>query len=121
MISIDSRAEELAAMDALHAARRSRRTRNARVRRRCVPRLLDALEERTLLSATLIKDINRVNLTPSQITGAGGNIYFVTTAADGGTDLDVKTATGTTVLKEVRIAGSSGSSTGFYDLTPVGA
>ena len=60
----------------------------------------EALEERTLLSLTLLKDINPAPLFPTEITGAGGNVYFVTKAADGGSDLDVKTAAGTTLLKE---------------------
>ena len=62
---------------------------------------LEALEERTLLSLTLIKDINPAPLYPAEITGAGGNVYFVTKAADGGSDLDVKTATGTTAPQGV--------------------
>ena len=77
---------------------------------------LDALEERTLLSLTLIKDINPMPLFPAEITGAGGNVYFVTQAADGGSDLDVKTATGTTPLKEFPAPDSS-----ISDLTPDGS
>ena len=76
---------------------------------------LEALEERTLLSLTLIKDINPAPLYPSQITGAGGNVYFVTQAADGGSELDVKTAAGTKLLKEFPGANSS------ISLTPVGS
>ncbi len=77
---------------------------------------LDALEERTLLSLTLIKDINPMPLFPAEIMGAGGNVYFVTQAADGGSDLDVKTATGTTPLKEFPAPDSS-----ISDLTPDGS
>jgi ELWxxDGT repeat protein len=77
---------------------------------------LEALEHRTLLSLTVIKDINPMPLFPAQITGAGANVYFVTTAADGGAALDVKTAGGTTLLKEFSSANDS-----LSDLTPDGS
>ncbi len=95
------------------------RRRGARTSRRRRTRSLlqvEALEERSLLSLALIKDINPVPLFPAQITGAGGNVYFVTQAADGGADLDVKTATGTSVVKEF-----SGSDSSISDLTPDGS
>ena len=87
-------------MDSVHVARRIGRTRTSRNRRAFSPMRPEALEERTLLSLSLLQNINPVALFPTEITGAGGNVYFVTTTADGGTDLDVKTATGVTVLKE---------------------
>ncbi len=92
-----------------------RRRRGARTSRRRRTRSLlqvEALEERALLSLSLIKDINPVPLFPAQITGAGGNVYFVTQAADGGADLDVRNATGTTVVKEF-----SGRDSSISDLT----
>jgi ELWxxDGT repeat protein len=101
-------------MDWFHSARRSCRT--LRRRRTCSPMLAEVLEERTLLSLTLIKDINPAPLFPAEITGAGANVYFVTEAADGGSDLDVKTATGTALLKEFAGADSS-----ISHLTPDGS
>jgi ELWxxDGT repeat protein len=77
---------------------------------------LEALEERTLLSLTPIKDINPVSLFPAEITGAGRDVYFVTQAADGGSDLDEKTAAGTTLVKEFHAQDS-----GLSELTPVGS
>ena len=103
-------------MDSARSARRTHRTRTSRPRRTCPPMRLEALEERTLLSLTLIKDINPVPLFPAEITGAGGNVYFVTKAADGGSDLDVKTATGVTLLKEFPTTDGS-----LSELTPVGS
>ena len=88
-------------MDSVHFARRVRRTRTSRKRWTFSPMRPEALEERTLLSLTLLKDINPVPLFPAEITGAGGNVYFVTKAADGGSDLDVKTATGVTAPQGV--------------------
>ncbi len=102
-------------MDWFRSARRIRRPRASRPRRTGSPMRLEALEERTLLSLTLIKDINPAPLYPSQITGAGGDVYFVTQAADGGSELDVKTAAGTKLLKEFPGANSS------ISLTPVGS
>lgn len=61
---------------------------------------LEVLEERTLLSLTLVRDINRVPLYPAEITGAGGDVYFMTSTPGGASDLDVKTAEGLTVLTE---------------------
>ncbi len=104
------------AMDLGQPPRRSRCARSIRRRFTCLPMRLEVLEERSLLSLSLIKDINPVPLFPAQITGAGANVYFVTQAADGGADLDVKTVAGTTVLKEF-----SGSSSSISDLTPDGS
>ena len=94
-------------MDILYSAGRKRRPRTSRRRRTGASIRLEVLEPRTLLSLTLLQDINPVALDPTQITGAGGNVYFVTGAAGGGSDLDVKTATGTTILKEFPASNSS--------------
>ncbi len=53
---------------------------------------------------------------PGRDHGCGANVYFVTQAADGGADLDVKDATGTAVVKEF-----SGSDSSISDLTPDGS
>ena len=103
-------------MDTFQFARRVRRARHSRPRRTCSPTVLEALEERTLLSLTLIKDLNPMPLFPADITGAGEKVYFVTTAADGGADLDVQTGSSATVLKEF-----SGSNSVISDLTPDGS
>ena len=103
-------------MDLAQTPRRSRRARSFHRRLRSVPMRLEVLEERSLLSLSLINDINPVPQFPAQITGAGANVYFVTQAADGGADLDVKTGAGTTVVKEFAGAGNS-----ISDLTPDGS
>lgn len=82
---------------------------SARTRRTRSPIDLEPLEGRTLLSLTLVKDINKVDVYPAQITGAGGKVYFTTRAADGGINLDVKTTAGTTVLKDFNSSANSGS------------
>jgi ELWxxDGT repeat protein len=83
---------------------------------------LEALEERTLLSLTLIKDINPVPLFPAEITGAGGNVYFVTKAADGASGLNVKSATGVALLKEFPARSSATSDReDVTSLTPIGS
>jgi ELWxxDGT repeat protein len=86
---------------------------------------LEALEERTLLSLSAIKDINPVNTGPAEMTVVGENVYFVTTGADGGTDVDVKNSTGVTVLKDFP-PGSLNVGVGILasqiaELTPVGS
>lgn len=97
---------------------------SARKRRTRSPIDLEPLEVRTLLSLTLVKDINKADLYPSQITGAGGKIYFITKATDGGINLDVRTSAGPTVLlKEFNPSMGSSASYGgtVRDLTAVGA
>lgn len=88
--------------------RPSRRT--ARRRESQITLHLEPLEERRLFSFSLLKDINTVPVTPNQITGAGGKVYFMTTGSDGGAELDVKTAKGVTQLAE-----------DASDLTPLGS
>ena len=56
-------------MDLVHIARRIRHTHTSRNRRSFSPMRLEALEDRTLLSLTLLKDINPVALFPAEITG----------------------------------------------------
>src|SRR5437763_590534 len=80
------RSQEIAARDSAQSAHRIARTRVPRPRRACSPMRLEVLEERTLLSLTLIKDINPLPFFPAEITGAGGNVYFVTKAAGGAAD-----------------------------------
>ena len=89
------------AMELAQALRASAVAVPAEFRRRLhlLANAVEVLEERSLLSLSLIKDINPVPLFPAQITGAGANVYFVTKAADGGADLDVKNATGTAVVE----------------------
>ena len=87
-------------MDSVHERRRIRRTRTSPRRSNFTPMRLEALDGRTLLSLTPLPVINPVALYPAEITGAGGNVYFVTRTADDGSDLDVKTATGVAVIKE---------------------
>ncbi len=110
-------------MDSVHIARRTRRTRPSRTPRSFSPTRPEALEGRTLLSLTLLKDINPAPLFPTEITGAGANVYFVTKAADGAPDLDVKTTTGVTLLKEFPASndGASDSVPGVSKLTAVGS
>ena len=87
-------------MDSVHPTCRCRRTRTSCPRRARAELRVEALEERTLLSLTLINDINPAPLLPAEITGAGGNVYFVTKASGGGAELNVETATGPKILKE---------------------
>src|SRR5262249_12282177 len=96
---------------------------SARKRRTHLPIGLEPLEGRTLLSLTLVKDINKVDLYPAEITGAGGKVYFITKAADGGINLDVRTSAGTTVLKEFNPSHLSvyGVAVPVHNLTPVGS
>lgn len=104
-------------MDTAHGVRRPRRTRRA-----FSPTRPDALEGRTLLSLSLLQDINPAGLTPAEITGAGGNVYFVTRAPGGGSDLDVETAAGVATLKAFPATSDSASdSQGIDGLTAVGS
>jgi ELWxxDGT repeat protein len=102
---------------------RPARSRNIRRQREREPIRLEALEERMLLSLTLVKDINPVNINPTEITRAVGNIYFVARTAYGGADLDVKTATGVTVLKDVPASSLDWNFDPglLYGLTPAGS
>ena len=110
-------------MDSVHFTPRVRRARILRKRWTFSPTRPEALEGRTLLSLTLLKDINPAPLFPTEITGAGGNVYFVTKAADGGSDLDVQTAAGVKLLKAFPTSndGLSDSLPGVSDLTAVGS
>lgn len=100
----------------------TRRTRSARSRRRaCLAATLEALEGRTLLAASLLKVINPVNTVPAEIAGAGGAAYFVNDLPGGRAELEVKSAAGVTVLKDVPApVGNTGSPDAIYDLTPAG-
>ena len=102
-------------MDSVHVGRRIGRTRTSRRRRTFSPTRPEALEERTLLTLSLLQNVNPVPLFPAEITGAGGNVYFVTTAADGGAELDVQTATGVTPLEDFP------ATIDISSLTPVGS
>ncbi len=110
-------------MDWVHFTRRVRRARHSRKRWTFTPTRPDALEGRTLLSLSPLTDINPAPLFPTEITGAGGDVYFVTKAADGGADLDVQTAAGVRLLKTFPYSndGLSDSVPGVYDLTAVGS
>jgi ELWxxDGT repeat protein len=113
--------QEIAAMDSVHFTRRVRRARNLRKRWTFSPMRPEVLEGRTLLSLTLLKDINPAPLFPTEITGAGGDVYFVTKAADGGSDLDVQTAAGVRLLKAFPDLNDGDSFPGVSDLTAVGS
>ncbi len=58
-------------MDSRPSARPINRPRNTRKRQTFCPARLEALEERALLSLTLLDGINSVPLFPAEITGAG--------------------------------------------------
>lgn len=105
-------------MDSAHFVRTPLRTRASRSGRRFRPASVEALELRALLTASLIKDINPVTLSPAEISGAGANVYFVARAADGGAALDVRNAIGTTVLKEFPL--NYGGEPSVLQLTAVG-
>jgi ELWxxDGT repeat protein len=52
-----------------------------------VPARLEQLEERTLLSAALIKDINATPSNPRNLAAVGSTLYYTSTNASGGTNL----------------------------------
>jgi ELWxxDGT repeat protein len=109
-------------MDLVYLARRIRRTRISCRGRKVTPMRLEALEERTLLSLTPLPVINPVALYPAEITGAAGNVYFVTKGADGGSDLDMKTATGVALIKEFpALSGFTNAVEEPFDLTAAGS
>lgn len=93
----------------LKTAERRRRFRTSRNRPGFCPRGFEALEERTLLSLTLLHDFNRVETTPAEITGAGGDVFFVTRGPNDASDLNVKTASGVTLLKSFPATNSASS------------
>jgi ELWxxDGT repeat protein len=92
-------------------------------RRRRATSLLsvEPLEGRTLLSLSMVKDINTVPAGPANITNVNGNIFFTTSAPDGGTDLDVRKASGTVVLKDFNTAASYTYGQRVSSLTAVGS
>ena len=62
---------------------------------------VEPLEGRALLSLTLVKDINTVPTFPTNLVGLdNGSVFFTTRAASGGTNLVVRTGSGTTVVRE---------------------
>jgi ELWxxDGT repeat protein len=70
----------------------------------------------------MLKDINPAPAYPAQITVVGNNVFFLAHAADGGTNLDVKTATGVTVLKDfLPLTGEYGSSYNITEMTAAGS
>jgi ELWxxDGT repeat protein len=82
----------------------------------------EAMEARTILSLTPLRDGNPVGLFPAEIIGAGGHVYFVTRAADGGSIFDAEAATGAAILGEFpATTGSACDSGGVTDRTAVGS
>lgn len=98
-----------------------RRDRSRRPRRSNLLMHFEALEERRLLSLAMVKDINRVDAFPANITPVGSSIYFTTRAADGGTNLDVMTGATVKFLKDFNSPTGSSYGQSVANFTAVGS
>src|SRR5262249_31526259 len=98
---------------------RSHRKGSRRRQRRGVLRGLEVLEGRLLLAISLVKDINSVELYPSNIINANGTAFYLTKDSFGnGIDLVATSASGTTVLRDFPQSPTSGMPT---NLTAAGS
>src|SRR6185312_520632 len=93
----------------------------ARRRRVSVGLELEPLEGRTLLSLTLVKDINKVPSFPADITVVNANVFFLSHAANGGTNLQVQTSGGTKLLKTFAPTSTGYGGASVSELTAVGS
>ena len=82
---------------------------------------LEPLEGLTLLSLTIVKDINKVPSFPAQITVVNTNVFFLSHAANGGTNLQVQTSGGTKLLKTFSPGSGAYSGSSVTSLTAVGS
>jgi ELWxxDGT repeat protein len=69
-------------------------------RRAALRRGLEPLEERTLLSLSIVTDINAQSAFPQQLTPVGASLFYTTSDNAGGEDLTVTNGSGTTVLHD---------------------
>lgn len=90
-------------------------------RRSSRPMHLEALEGRRLLSLTMVKDIDKIDTFPANITPVGVKIYFTTRAADHGTNLNVMSGSTITVLKDFNNPTGQSTSQNVAQLTAVGS
>lgn len=97
-------------------AGRSPRTAQFRV---CV----ELLETRSLLTASVLQDINTLNLDPSQITDVAGSYYFLSADSNGRTELwrSDGTSAGTSEIASGEAGSESGFTTAPLNLTAVGS
>ena len=86
---------------------------HSRTRRTPLGRAVEALERRTLMAASLIRDVNTVTTDPTMVANVGSTVYFTHVDASGGTGLEKSDGSvdGTQLLLSV----SAGTSiAGYY-------